>query len=458
MTAHAVVPARASRVPDADPALGRLEAVCDPGTFRPLRSAVGDGVVAGSGRAGGRPVFVWGQQRSLRGGSLGVAGGETVARLVRMATGARAPVVGFPASGGARLQEGVAALSSYGAIFRAQALADVPQLSVISGACAGGAAYSPALGDLTIMAGPDARMFLTGPRVVEAALRERVTADELGGPRVHGANGVAHLTADDDVHAGVLVRELLSHLPQSAGGPLPLAPPLGAAPGNPAESVPADPRAAYDVRDVARRLLDAGALLELAPRWARNLVVGFGRLEGRSVGLVANQPRRLGGILDAAASEKGAWFVNLCDRFGVGLVVLVDTPGFLPGSAQERAGVIRHGASLVRAFAAARVPRATVTLRQAYGGAHIAMNSRDLGATLTLAWPDARVGVMGGRQAVEILDRRAIAAGADVDELAAAYAAEHLPGDVAAAGGHVDEIVDPLDTRERLAAVLGGGR
>jgi acetyl-CoA carboxylase carboxyltransferase component len=439
----------------ADPALARLEGVCDPGTFRPLRSAVGDGVLAGSGRVGGRPVFVWGQQQALKGGSLGAAGGETIARVIRMASGARAPVVGFPASGGARLQEGVAALTAYGAIFRAQALADVPQISVISGVCAGGAAYSPALGDVTVMAGPGARMFLTGPRVVEAAMRERVTDEELGGPRVHGSNGVAHLAATDDTHARALVRDLLSHLPQHAGGPLPVAPAIGAVPGDPAEAVPADPRAVYDVRDVARRLLDAGAVLELAPRWARNLVVGFGRLEGRPVGLVANQPRRLGGILDAQAAEKGAWFVNLCDRFGVGLLVLVDTPGFLPGTAQERAGVIRHGASLVRAFAAARVPRATVTLRQAYGGAHIAMNSRDLGATLTLAWPQARIGVMGGRQAVEVLERRAIAAGGDVEALAAAYAEAHLPGEVAVAGGHVDEIIEPGDTRERLVAALG---
>jgi acetyl-CoA carboxylase carboxyltransferase component len=297
-------------------------------------------------------------------------------------------------------------------------------------------------------------MFLTGPRVVEAALREHVSDEELGGPRVHGRNGVAHLAADDDAHARVLVRELLSHLPQHAGGTLPVAPPIEAAPGNPSEPVPADHRAVYDVRDVARRLVDAGALLELAPRWAPNLVVGFARLEGRPVGVVANQPRRLGGILDAEAAEKGAWFVNLCDRFGVGLLVLADTPGFLPGTAQERAGVIRHGASLVRAFAAARVPRATVTLRQAFGGAHIAMNSRDLGATLTLAWPDARIGVMGGRQAVEVLERRAIAAGADPDALGAAYADAHLPGEVAAAGGHVDEIVEPADTRERLVAAL----
>jgi acetyl-CoA carboxylase carboxyltransferase component len=453
MSTPAIAPVPPRRAED--PALARLEGVCDAGTFRPLRSAIGDGVLAGSGRIAGRPLFVWGQQQSFKGGSLGVGGGETIARVIRMAAGARAPVVGFPASGGARLQEGVAALSAYGAIFRAQALADVPQVSVISGVCAGGAAYSPALGDVTVMAGPDARMFLTGPRVVEAALRERVSAEELGGPRVHGANGVAHLAAEDDRVAAALVRDLLAHLPQHAGGALPAAPPAPPRPGDPADPVPAAARAVYDVRDVGARLLDAGALLELAPRWAGNLVVGFGRIEGRPVGVVANQPRRLGGILDAAASEKGAWFVNLCDRFGVGLLVLVDTPGFLPGTAQERAGVIRHGASLVQAFAAARVPRATVTLRQAYGGAHIAMNSRELGATLTLAWPEAQIGVMGGRQAVEVLERRALAAGADVEALAAAYAEAHLPADVAAADGHVDEIVAPADTRERLVAALG---
>jgi acetyl-CoA carboxylase carboxyltransferase component len=453
MSTPAIAPAPPRRVEDA--ALGRLEGVCDAGTFRPLRSAIGDGVLAGGGRIAGRPVFVWGQQQSFKGGSLGVGGGETIARVIRMATGARAPVVGFPASGGARLQEGVAALSAYGAIFRAQALADVPQISVVSGVCAGGAAYSPALGDLTVMAGPGARMFLTGPRVVEAALRERVSDEELGGPRVHGANGVAHLAAGDDRAAGALVRGLLGHLPQHAGAALPVAPPAPPGPGDPGAPLPAAARAVYDVRDVAARLLDAGALLELSVRWAPNVVVGFGRLEGRPVGLVATQPRRLGGILDAAASEKGAWFVNLCDRFGVPILVLVDTPGFLPGTAQERSGVIRHGASLVRAFATARVPRATVTLRQAYGGAHIAMNSRELGATLTLAWPRSQIGVMGGRQAVEVLERRALAAGADVEALAAAYAEAHLPAEVAAADGHVDEIVTPADTRERLVAALG---
>jgi acetyl-CoA carboxylase carboxyltransferase component len=208
------------------------------------------------------------------------------------------------------------------------------------------------------------------------------------------------------------------------------------------------------VRDVAARLIDGGELLELAPRWARNLVVGLARIDGSPVGVIANQPRHLGGCLDAAASEKGAWFVGMCDRFGVPLVVLADTPGFLPGATQERAGVIRHGASLLRAFATATVPRVTVTLRQAFGGAHIVMNSRDLGATLTLAWPGARIGVMGAKQAVELVERRAIAAGADAASLALDYEERHLPVQVAASAGHVDEIVEPSDTRTRLAELL----
>jgi acetyl-CoA carboxylase carboxyltransferase component len=440
------------------PARARLELLCDAGTFRPVRSAVGDGVLAGSGRVGGRTVYAWAQDGSHRGGSLGAAGGETIARVLRMADGARAPVVGFPHSGGARLQEGVAALSAYSAIFRLQARARVPQISVVSGACAGGAAYSPALGDLVVTAGPDAQLFLTGPRIVERVTRERLTADELGGPAVHARNGVAHLHAPDDVEAADLVRTLLAHLPAALGEALPLAPPAEPLPGDPSAPVPAEPRRVYDVRDVARRLLDGGTLLELAPRWARNMVVGLARVDGAPVGLIANQPRHLGGTIDAAAAEKGSWFVDLCDRFGLALVVLVDTPGFLPGARQEQAGVIRHGAGLLRSFARARVPRVTVTLRQAYGGAHIVMNSRDLGADLTLAWPDAAIGVMGAGQAVEITDRRALAAGADADALAARYAAEHLPVQRAATAGFVDEVIDPRETRDRLVCALGEWR
>jgi acetyl-CoA carboxylase carboxyltransferase component len=330
----------------------------------------------------------------------------------------------------------------------------VPQINVVGGACAGGAAYSPALGDFTVMAGPDARLFLTGPKVVEQVTRERVSVDELGGRRVHGANGVAHLVADDDHAAAALVRELLGHLPQRAGGSLPLAPPSEPLGDDPADVLPATLRQVYDVRAVVARLVDGGRQLELGARWARNLVTALARLDGRPLGIIANQPRYRGGTIDAAAAEKGAWFVDLCDRFGLPLVVLVDTPGFLPGATQERAGVIRRGAALLQAFARATIPKLTVTLRQAYGGAHIVMNSRDLGADLTLAWPEAQIGVMGARQAVALTERRAIDAGADVEALARSYAETQLGVDVAAAGGFVDEVVEPADTRARLIEAL----
>ncbi len=438
------------------PARARLELLLDTGTFRPVRTAVGDGVLSGSGRVQGRPVVVWAQDGSYQGGSLGAAGGETIARAIARADALGVPVVGFPHSGGARLQEGVAALSAYAAIFRAQSLATVPVLSVVSGACAGGAAYSPALGDLVVMT-EAAVMFLTGPKIIERVTREQVTAAELGGPVVQGANGVAQLVARDDVDAAERVREVLAFLPDRAGATPPPGVPRPAPGHDPADALPESRRRVYDVREVAGALLDGGSLLELAPRWARNLVVGFGRIDGRAVGVIANQPRYLGGCLDAAASEKGAWFVSFCDRFGIPLVVLADTPGFLPGASQEQAGVLRHGASLLRAFGRATVPRVTVTLRQAYGGAHIVMNSRDLGASLTLAWPDAHIGVMGARQAVELVRRRDIAAGADAELLSDAYEAEHLPVGVAAAAGFVDEIIAPAQTRDRISELLALG-
>ncbi len=426
-----------------------LELLFDAGTFMPLRSAVGDGVVAGHGQVCGRPVHAWAQDGGYRGGSLGAAGGETIARTIRRAADAGTPVVGFPHSGGARIQEGVAALSAYAAIFQAQATSDIPQISVVCGPCAGGAAYSPALGDLVVMV-KDARLFLTGPQIIEEVTRERISAEDLGGTGVHERNGVCHLVAPDEVSATDTVRLLLGYLTRS------LAPPRPPRPGSPGDALPESTRRVYDVREPIARIVDGGELLELAPKWAKNLVVGFARLDGSPVGVIANQPRTLGGCLCAESSQKGAWFVDLCDRFGLPLIVLVDTPGFLPGATQERDGVLRHGASLLRAFGRATVPRLTVTLRQAFGGAHIVMNSRDLGADLTMAWPDARIGVMGAPQAVGLVRRREIAAGADPSALAAAYEAEHLPVDVSARAGFVDEIVAPERTRVRLIAELDG--
>ncbi len=435
--------------------VGRLESLVDPDTLHLLRTAVGDGVVAGSGRVDGRPVFLWAQDGSFRGGSLGTAGGETITRVFALAERAGAPVVCFPESGGARVQQGVGALTAYAAIFRAEATARVPVLSVVAGACAGGAAYGAAVGDLTISAGDDVRLFLTGPRVVEEITREQVSAKDLGGVKVQSSNGVIHLAGRDGDDALALTREVLSFLPQRLGERPPVAEPRPSLGEDPGRMLPPSPRQVYDVRDVALRILDGGDLLELAPRWARNLVTGLGRIEGMPVGVLANQPRHLGGTLDVAAAEKGAWFVEWCDRMGLPLVVLVDTPGFLPGTGQERAGVIRYGAAFLRAFARATVPRVTVTLRQAFGGAHIVMNSRDLGADQTFAWSRARMGVMGAKQAVEVVGRRELAAGADRLDLETAYEIEQLDVNVSADDGYVDEVIEPRDSRARIAQALG---
>jgi acetyl-CoA carboxylase carboxyltransferase component len=446
----------------------RLEALCDRGSFRPLRSAVrsgragdraiaGDGVVAGAGTAGGRPLFCYSEDPAFMGGSLGEVHAETIVRVMRLADRGGAPVVGFVESGGARLQEGHAALAGYGRIFReAVALSRrVPQISIVTGVSAGGGAYAPALTDFVVMT-ERARMFLTGPRVVREALGEECSMDELGGPRVHDANGVCQLVAADDAEAIAQTRQLLGFLPAPVGAPAPRELPLPA-PDDRRVEVPSEARRVYDVRGVIEAVVDGGESLELCAGWARNMVTTLARIDGRPVGVIANQPWRLGGVIDAAAAEKGARFVDMCDRFGLPLVVLVDTPGFMPGRRQEEAGVIRHGASLLRAFSGARVPRLTVVLRKAYGGAVITMNSKELGADMVFAWPGAEIGIMASAQAVGIVERRRIQEAADgqlADRLAREYAARHLTADAAAANGFVDEVIEPEDTRDALAWAL----
>jgi acetyl-CoA carboxylase carboxyltransferase component len=446
----------------------RLEALCDPGSLTLLRSDVrsrrmgeraraGDGVIVGAGRVDGRTVFCYAQDPSYLGGSLGAQQADSIVRVMKLAGRAGAPLIGFIESGGARMQEGVDALAGYARIFRAQVELSgrVPQIAVICGASAGGGSYSPALGDFVVMT-RRATMFLTGPAVVREVMGEHVTGEELGGPRVHERNGVAHFVAEGDGDAALLVRDLLDHLPGGAGGNRKK--PADAPGYSVADCVPESERQVYDVRDVIRAVSDEGRLLEWAPRWARNLACGFARIDGRPVGVIANQPRYLGGVLDAESGAKGARFVRTCNAFGLPLVVFVDTPGFMPGSRQERDGVIRHGAKLVHAFAEATVPKVTVVLRKAFGGALIAMNSRDLGADYVFAWPQAQLGVMGAKQAVTIVNRRDIAASGDPlatrDEYAAAYAGEHLSAAVAAAEGHVDEVIAPSDTRRRLTEAL----
>jgi acetyl-CoA carboxylase carboxyltransferase component len=448
----------------------RLEALCDSGSLHVIRSTVlprresrrvspGDGVVGASGTIAGRPVFCYAQDQSFVGGSLGEAHADTIVRVMRLAERAGAPVIGFVASGGARMDDGLGALGGYGRIFRQNVALSgrVPQISVMAGLSAGGGAYSPALTDFVVMTEQSA-MFLTGPGIVREVTGEDVDAPGLGGPKVHGRNGVCQFVAEDDLDSTRLVRDLLSFLPQRAGETPPHAPPADPVGGDPAAVVPEAARRVYDIRDVIRRLVDDGELLEVAERWARNMVTAFCRIEGRPVGVIANQPWFLGGVIDAAGAQKAAKFVRTCNSYGLPLVVLVDTPGFLPGTKQEGLGVIRHGAKLLHAFAEAVVPKVTVVVRKAYGGGYITMNSRDLGADLVLAWPSAEIGIMGPRQAVGIVHRRDIADAddpeAERDRLADDYADEHLTAEVAASEGFVDELVEPTHTRERLTGAL----
>jgi acetyl-CoA carboxylase carboxyltransferase component len=448
----------------------RLEALCDRGSLTLLRSDVrsrrmgekaraGDGVIAGAGRVDGRPVFCYAQDPSYLGGSLGEQHADSIVKVLRLAGRAGAPVVGFIESGGARMQEGTAALAGYARIFREHVALSgrIPQISVICGASAGGGSYSPALTDFVIMT-ERANMFLTGPAVVREVMGEDVDAFSLGGPKVHERNGVAHFVAPTDADAALLARDLLDHLPANSGERAPqwrAVGPVGYEAGDP---VPEDERRVYDIRDVIRGVVDGGRLLEWAPKWARNIVCGFARMEGRPVGVIANQPKYLGGVLDSESASKGARFVRTCNAFGLPLVVLVDTPGFMPGTRQEQSGVIRHGAKLVHAFAEATVPKVTVVLRKAFGGAFIAMNARDLGADYTFAWPQAQLGVMGAKQAVTIVKRRDIAASEDPvsarEAFASEYASEHLSATTAAAEGYIDEVILPGDTRRRLTEAL----
>jgi propionyl-CoA carboxylase beta chain len=466
------------RLRDGGAARTRIAGLVDDGSFVELgskrhhradgfgldaRRPDGDGVVTGTGRVDGRPVDVFAQDRRVLGGTLGEAHADKTARLVDAATRGGVPVVGINDSGGARIQEGVAALDGYGQVFRANVAASgrIPQISLVLGQCAGGATYSPALTDFTIMS-DDAAMFLTGPRVVKAVTGEQVDARELGGPEVHARrSGSAHFVVADDREALALTRALLGYLPSSAWDRPPPAVAVDPAPVDLGACVPDEPRAPYDVRDVVGGIVDGGAFLEVQRDWARNLVVGFARLDGRSVGVVANQAAWLAGVLDLTAAEKGARFVRFCDAFGLPLVVLVDVPGFLPGTAQEANGVIRKGAKLLHAFASATVPRVTVVLRKAFGGAYIVMNSRSLGADAVLAWPGAELAVMGAEGAADVIFRRQIDADpARRDELAARYRNEAMAVDLAARRGSVDEVIDPADTREVLAgllASLGGG-
>ncbi|HET8679485.1 MAG TPA: acyl-CoA carboxylase subunit beta [bacterium] len=426
--------------------------------------APADGVITGHGTIDGRPVHVFSQDFTVLGGSLGEGHAEKICKVADLAMRTGTPIIGLNDSGGARIQEGVVSLGGYADIFLRNTLASgvVPQISAIMGPCAGGAVYSPAITDFTIMVRGTAYMFVTGPQVVKAVTREDVSFEDLGGADVHaGRSGIAHFVAADDEECLALIRGLLSFLPSnnledpphraSADEPSRADPALDAL-------VPEDPSKPYDMHEVITRVADEGEFLEVHAAFARNLIVGFARLHGRPVGVLAQQPAVLAGVLDIDASVKGARFVRFCDAFNIPLVTFVDVPGFLPGIAQEHGGIIRHGAKLLYAYCEATVPKLTVITRKAYGGAYDVMASKHIRGDLNLAWPTAEIAVMGPEGAIDIIFRKELAEapdpGARRGELVADYRRQFANPYVAAARGYVDDVIAPHDTRRRLIAAL----
>jgi acetyl-CoA carboxylase carboxyltransferase component len=423
-----------------------------------------DGVIVGWGKVFGRTVFAYAQDFRIFGGALGEAHAEKIHKIMDMAVAAGAPIVGLNDGGGARIQEGVNALAGYGGIFRRAVSASgvIPQISVIVGPCAGGAAYAPALTDFVFMVRDLSQMFVTGPDVVRAVTGEEVTHDELGGTDVHaGTSGVAHFAYDDETDCLADVRYLLALLPSNNAEKPPQVAPDDPA-GRPCERldslVPATATQPYNIREAIEDIVDEGEYLEVHEMWAENIVCALARLAGRPVGIVANQPSISAGVLDISAAEKAARFVSICDSFNIPLITLVDVPGFLPGVGQEHHGIIRHGAKLLYAYCNATVPRIQVILRKAYGGAYIVMDSRSIGADLSFAFPTNEIAVMGAEGAANVIFRREIAAAPDPDRTRARRIAEYqemlMHPYYAAERGLIDDIIEPRDARRVLADAL----
>ncbi len=455
----------------------RIAALLDPGTFEETGKFArhqstyfgldgadlpADGVVTGEGAVLGRPVHVASQDFTVAGGSAGEVHSNKVAAMLRASLTTGTPFVFINDSGGARVQEGIGSLAGYGRVFYNNVLLSgvVPQISIIAGPCAGGAAYSPALTDFIIQT-RQAHMFITGPSVIAQVTGEQVTSDALGGADAHMMlSGVTHFVADDDEQAILIAQKLLSFLPQNNAEDPPVVDPDFVVEPDPGlgKILPNSDKKAYDVREVVTRLVDRGDFLEVHAGYAANIVIGFGRITGRTVGVVANQPKVLSGVLDINASDKASDFVRFCNAFNIPLLTLVDVPGFLPGVAQEHNGIIRHGAKLLYAYSAATVPKVTVVLRKAYGGAYVAMCSKDLGADKVLAWPTAEIAVMGAEGAAEVVFRREIAGADDPaarrKELVEEYRSTFSTPYVAAARGLVDDIIEPARTREHVARAL----
>nr|WP_260620024.1 acyl-CoA carboxylase subunit beta [Corynebacterium anserum] len=431
---------------------------------------LGASVITGFGEISGRKVAVYAQDFSIKGGTLGKVEGTKICALMDKAMAMRIPIISILDSGGARIQEGVQALSEYGRIFKRSCKASgmIPQISVILGPCAGGAVYSPALTDFVIMTRENSHMFVTGPDVVRAVTGEDVTSAELGGAELHNVqSGVAHYLGEDEEDALDYVQSLLTYLPNHCDELPPRYSYSTAASDEQAaarvkELVPDDSRQPYDMVKVVESLVDHGEFVEVQEYFAPSIVVGFACINGESVGIVADQPMHNAGTLDVDSSEKAARFVRCCDAFGLPVVTLVDVPGYRPGTDQEQAGIIRRGAKLIFAYANATVPLVTITLRKAYGGAYIVMGSKSIGADFAYAWPDAEIAVMGADGAVSILNRREIkAAGPDpaamaakAKELSDAYAAENINPNLSVASGELDGIIEPSDTRQAIAESL----
>ena len=451
----------------------RVEILTDPNSFvefdmfvesekqiEGLKAFPGDGVVSGAGKIGGRQTFVFAQDFTVMGGSLGEFHAKKICKMLDLAMKHGCPIIGINDSGGARIQEGVDSLAGYTDIFMRNTRASgvIPQISAIMGPCAGGAVYSPALMDFIIMVKGSSHMFLTGPQVIKEVLNEDVTFEELGGAITHNqTSGVAHLAASTEEEALMMIRALISYLPLNNMDD----PPFVASDDDPfrrepilTEIIPNDPNKPYDMKDIIYAVVDEGSFFEIHPLFAQNIIVGFARLGGHVVGIVANQPKVLAGVLDINSSDKGARFVRFCDAFNIPIVTFEDVPGFLPGKNQEFGGIIRHGAKLVYAYCEATVPKLQVVTRKAYGGAYCVMSSKHVHADLNLAWPSAEIAVMGSRGAVNIIYKDEVAKAKDQEkrrrELMEDYEDKFNHPYIAAKRGYIDDIIEPMDTRPRL--------
>jgi acetyl-CoA carboxylase carboxyltransferase component len=453
----------------------RVEMLLDKGSFRELdmfvahrtvgfgiekQKYMSDSVVTGWGTVNGRLVYVFSQDFTVFGGSLGEVHAEKVCKIMDLAMKNGAPVIGLNDSGGARIQEGVVSLAAYAWVFQRNVMASgvIPQISAIMGPCAGGAVYSPAMTDFILMVKGSSYMHITGPDVIKTVTHEEVTSEELGGAMVHNTNsGVAHFAAENEEHGVELIRSLLSYVPQNNMEDPPFVPtddPSDRMDDELGSIVPDSAMKPYDMKEIIRRVVDGGEFLEVQEHWARNILIGFARLGGRSVGIVAQQPAAMAGVLDINSSIKGARFVRFCDCFNIPIITFVDVPGFLPGVAQEHGGIIRNGAKLLYAYCEATVPKLTVITRKAYGGAYDVMSSKHIRGDINYAWPSAEIAVMGPDGAVNIIFRKEIEESADPEatreRLVREYREQFANPYVAAARGYIDDVIEPRETRPRL--------